>query len=129
MDMRSEMGSQGTFSRATFTRCENNDVHTLASRLTPEAKMNQRADSRKKNLGVIVAKPLINRRRWLLSHTVRCKREENGVEKAFDRVIERFSACWHQLQRILPVRAFAFQGTGRSCANKPSPDSCETVGW
>jgi hypothetical protein len=37
MDMRREMGSQGTFSRAAFARCENNDVHTLASRLTPEA--------------------------------------------------------------------------------------------
>ena len=33
--MRRKMGSQGTFSRATFTRCENNDVHTSASRLTP----------------------------------------------------------------------------------------------
>jgi hypothetical protein len=33
--LRSEMSGQGTFSRAAFTRCENNDVHTLASRLTP----------------------------------------------------------------------------------------------
>jgi hypothetical protein len=73
--------------------------------------MNQRADSRKKNLGVIVAKPLINERRWLLSHTVRCNRGENGIEKAFDRVIARFSACWHRIQRILPVRAFAFRET------------------
>src|SRR6202022_2901019 len=37
MDMGSEMGSQGTLSRATLTRCENNDIHTLASRLTPGA--------------------------------------------------------------------------------------------
>jgi hypothetical protein len=29
------MGGQGAFSRTTFTRCENNDVHTFASRLTP----------------------------------------------------------------------------------------------
>jgi hypothetical protein len=28
------MGGQGAFSRAAFTRCENNDVHTFASRLT-----------------------------------------------------------------------------------------------
>jgi hypothetical protein len=34
--MRSEMGSQGTFPRATFPRSKNNNVHTLASRLTPE---------------------------------------------------------------------------------------------
>jgi hypothetical protein len=31
------MSGQGTFARAAFTRSENNDVHTLASRLTPEA--------------------------------------------------------------------------------------------
>jgi hypothetical protein len=36
--------------------------------------MNQRADSWKKNLLLIVAKPLIYRPRWLLSHTVRCSR-------------------------------------------------------
>jgi hypothetical protein len=36
MDMRGEMSGQGTFSRASFTRRENNNVHTLASRLTPE---------------------------------------------------------------------------------------------
>ena len=36
MDMRSEMGGQGTLSRAAFTRCENNNVHTFASRLTPD---------------------------------------------------------------------------------------------
>jgi hypothetical protein len=30
------MGGQGTFPRAAFTRCENNDVHTFASRLTPD---------------------------------------------------------------------------------------------
>jgi hypothetical protein len=29
--MRSEMGSQGAFSRAPLTRRENNDVHTFAS--------------------------------------------------------------------------------------------------
>jgi len=34
MDMRSNMGGKGTLSRAAFTRCENNDVHTFASRLT-----------------------------------------------------------------------------------------------
>jgi hypothetical protein len=28
------MSGEGTFARATFTRCENNDVHTSASRLT-----------------------------------------------------------------------------------------------
>src|ERR1700687_3105480 len=87
--------------------------------------MNQRADSWKKNLGPIVAKPLNNERRWLLSHTVRCNRGENGVEKAFDRVIARFSGCWHQLRRILPLRA---SGDGGSCANKPSPKSQGTVG-
>jgi hypothetical protein len=37
VDMCSEMGGQGAFSRAAFARCQNNDVHTFASRLTPEA--------------------------------------------------------------------------------------------
>src|ERR1700687_4417055 len=87
--------------------------------------MNQRADSWKKNLGPIVAKPLNNERRWLLSHTLRCNRGENGVEKAFDRVIARFSACWHRLRRILPLRA---SGNGGSSANKPSPKSREPQG-
>jgi hypothetical protein len=41
--------------------------------------MNQRADSRKKNLELIVTKPLINRQRWLLSHTMRCSRGENRI--------------------------------------------------
>ena len=45
--------------------------------------MNQRADSWKKNLELIVAKPLINRLRWLLSHIMRCNRGENRIEKAF----------------------------------------------
>jgi hypothetical protein len=35
--VRSNVGSQGTFSRAPLTRSKNYDVHTLASRLTPEA--------------------------------------------------------------------------------------------
>ena len=42
--------------------------------------MNQRADSRKKNLELIVAKPLINRQRWLLSHTMRRSRGENRIQ-------------------------------------------------
>jgi hypothetical protein len=42
--------------------------------------MNQRADSRKKNLELIVAKPLINEQRWLLSHTMRCNRGENRIQ-------------------------------------------------
>jgi len=42
--------------------------------------MNQRADSRKKNLELIVAKPLINRQRWLLSHTMRRSRDENRIQ-------------------------------------------------
>ncbi len=42
--------------------------------------MNQRADSRKKNLVPIVAKPLINERRWLLSHTMRCSRGKNRIQ-------------------------------------------------
>src|SRR4051812_36922201 len=88
MDMRREMGSQGALSRATFTRCENNDVHTSASRLTPGGKMNQRADSRKKNLELIVAKPLINEPRWLLSHTMRRSRGETESITPF-----RWSQC------------------------------------
>jgi hypothetical protein len=60
LDLRGEMSSQGTLSRAAFTRCENNNVHTLASRLTPEVKMNQRADSWKKNLARFMAKPLFD---------------------------------------------------------------------
>jgi hypothetical protein len=53
------MGGQSTLARAALTRFENNDVHTLASRLTLETKMNQRADSWKENLAASVAKPLI----------------------------------------------------------------------
>jgi hypothetical protein len=46
--------------------------------------MNQRADSLKKNLQLIGAKPLINRRRWLLSHIMRCNRGENRIERCFE---------------------------------------------
>jgi hypothetical protein len=61
--MRSEMGSQGTLSRAAFTRRKNNDVHTLRLQIDPRnRKMNQRADSWKKNLGSIVAMPTNSRR-------------------------------------------------------------------
>src|SRR6185437_5535271 len=77
MDLRSEMSCQGTFPRAALTRCENNNVHTLASRLTQETKMNQRADSWKKNLAAIVAKPPILGSGGLLSHTLRCSRGEH----------------------------------------------------
>jgi hypothetical protein len=45
--------------------------------------MNQRADSRKKNLAAIVARQLIVQRRWLLSHTLRRSKSENrknGIE-------------------------------------------------
>jgi hypothetical protein len=41
------MSGQGAFARAAFTRCENNNVHTLVSRLTQENKMNQHTDSLK----------------------------------------------------------------------------------
>ena len=44
--------------------------------------MNQRADSRKKNLQLIVVRPLINRQPWLLSHTMRCNRGENRIQNA-----------------------------------------------
>jgi hypothetical protein len=37
VNMGSEVSSQGTLTRAPLTRSENYDVHTLASRLTPEA--------------------------------------------------------------------------------------------
>jgi len=46
--------------------------------------MNQRADSWKKNLQLNVAKPLIDRRGWLLSHTMRCGMAENRIETARD---------------------------------------------
>src|ERR1700692_4749946 len=46
--------------------------------------MNQRADSWKKNLQLNVAKPLIDRRGWLLSHTMRCGIAENRIETARD---------------------------------------------
>jgi hypothetical protein len=39
--------------------------------------MNQRADSWKENFLSITTNPLINQRGWLLSHTVRCNRDEN----------------------------------------------------
>jgi hypothetical protein len=66
--------------------------------------MNQRADSRKKNLPPIVAKPLINQRRWLLSHTMRCSRAENRqnrIEKALKGVIARFP---HSTSPSMPGR-------------------------
>jgi hypothetical protein len=54
--------------------------------------MNQRADSLKKNLHIIVTKPLINQSSRLLSHTLRflshtmrCSRDENRFAKAFER--------------------------------------------
>jgi hypothetical protein len=43
--VRREMSSQGAFPRPALTRCENNNVHTLASRLTQKTKLNQPADS------------------------------------------------------------------------------------
>jgi hypothetical protein len=44
--------------------------------------MNQRADSWKENFQPIVAKPLIRLWGWLLSHTMRCTRAGNRIEKA-----------------------------------------------
>src|SRR3954470_24937689 len=35
LDLRSEMCGQGTLARAAFTRCKNNDVHTLALQIDP----------------------------------------------------------------------------------------------
>jgi hypothetical protein len=59
--------------------------------------MNQRADSLKKNLRIIVAKPLINQSSGLLSHTMRflshtmrCSRDQKRIAKPFERAIERF---------------------------------------
>ena len=62
--------------------------------------MNQRADSRKKNLAPIVAKPLINQQGWLLSHTwrffkshsasQRLAKSRNRIEKAFAGPVARF---------------------------------------
>jgi hypothetical protein len=49
--------------------------------------MNQRADSLKINLRIIVAKPLINQSSGLLSHTMRCSRDEKRIAKAFERAI------------------------------------------
>jgi hypothetical protein len=48
--------------------------------------MNQRADSGKKNLELIVAKPLINEGRWLLSHTMRCSRGKTESRTRLDGV-------------------------------------------
>jgi hypothetical protein len=48
-------------------------------------KMNQRADSWKKNLRLIVAKPLIDWGSWLLSHTVRCDTAKNRIVSVFFR--------------------------------------------
>jgi hypothetical protein len=39
--------------------------------------MNQRADSWKENFLPIATNSLINQRGWLLSHTMRCNRDEN----------------------------------------------------
>jgi len=46
-------------------------------------KMNQHADSWKKNLRLIVAKPLIDSESWLLSHTVRCDTAKNRIVMVF----------------------------------------------
>src|SRR5712671_6199260 len=77
--------------------------------------MNQRADSLKKNLQLIVVKPLINRRRWLLSHIMRCNRGENRIERTFDGVTARFlrvdapSTCARSSRASAP-EAFAVSG-------------------
>jgi len=57
--------------------------------------MNQRADSLKKNLQLIGVKPLINRRRWLLSHIMRCNRakiESRGALRESLRAFWRLDA-------------------------------------
>jgi hypothetical protein len=42
--------------------------------------MNQRADSWKENFLQTTTNPLINRPDWLLSHIMRCNRDENPME-------------------------------------------------
>jgi hypothetical protein len=41
--MRGEMGGQGALSRTTFTRRENNDVHTLRLQIDPQITKNESA--------------------------------------------------------------------------------------
>src|SRR5258708_39156204 len=85
--------------------------------------MNQRADSLKKNLQLIGVKPLINRRRWLLSHIMRCNRGENRIERRFEGVTARLlqldapSTCARSSRACAP-RAFA--GSGRPARAKGS---------
>jgi hypothetical protein len=100
--------------------------------------MNQRADSLKKNLRIIVAKPLINQSSGLLSHTMRflshtmrCSRDEKRIAKAFERAIERFFGRKRRIPRVLPVRVSAISPllpeNGCAFANKPSPDGGERL--
>ncbi len=77
--------------------------------------MNQRADSRKKNLQLIVVRPLINRQPWLLSHTMRCNRgEKSNPERVLMESLRAFCALTfdpltfdpaeHPRQRLLQHR-------------------------
>src|SRR5258708_25908411 len=83
--------------------------------------MNQRADSLKKNLQLIGVKPLINRRRWLLSHIMRCNRGENRIEMRFEGVPARLlrldapSTCARSSRACAPG---AFAGSGPPARTK-----------
>jgi hypothetical protein len=87
--------------------------------------MNQRADSWKKNLHSIVAKPLIYQRGWLLSHTLALRqgRKSNRTHAGGShRALFAAQGSTHRRSIHPGGSAVGFCGIGMSCTNKRSPN-------
>jgi hypothetical protein len=88
--------------------------------------MNQRADSRKKNLRIMRAKSLIDQRRWLLSHTMRCTRAKKRIAYTFVAGLKQISAPLDKfilLYLSVHRRRLLFEWGSRM--NKTSPEARE----